>query len=252
MADEDHGQPEVALEVRQQVQDLRADGHVERGGGLVRDDRVRLERHGARDGDALALAAGQLPRQGAQGALGKADELDELIDAPLLLLRGADLVHQQRVAELVVDDHAGVERGRGVLEHDRDDATDLLAQVRRALRDVRPLEVHVTGRGRLQAAHDVCRGGLAAAGLAHDAHGLARHELDGHALDGVNEVRVQDGARAGPERHRDVVEEDDGLLFRGVAHLPHLLCRRNAGPLEVRKKAVLLEVLVGQLGVLVV
>ena len=55
-----HAEP--GANFRQQRQDLRLHGDVERGGRLVRDQQIRLvgERH--RDHDALALAAGQLMR----------------------------------------------------------------------------------------------------------------------------------------------------------------------------------------------
>ena len=56
--------PRSATRSRDQVEDLALDGDVERGGRLVGDQQVGLagERHG--DGDALALAAGELVRIG--------------------------------------------------------------------------------------------------------------------------------------------------------------------------------------------
>ena len=57
----------------QQLEDLRLDGDVERGGRLVGDQQVGLvgERHG--DHHALALAARELMREGAEPLLGLAD-----------------------------------------------------------------------------------------------------------------------------------------------------------------------------------
>ena len=62
VGDEHVGQPELALELLQQVQDLRLDRDVERGDRLVADDEVRLEDERPGDADALALAAGELVR----------------------------------------------------------------------------------------------------------------------------------------------------------------------------------------------
>ena len=64
---------ELALQALQQLQDLRLDGDVERGGRLVGDQQVGLvgERHG--DHDALALAARELMRIGAEPLLGVAE-----------------------------------------------------------------------------------------------------------------------------------------------------------------------------------
>ena len=55
--------PELALELCEQVDDLRLDRDVERRDGLVGDDELGLQRDGARDADALALAAGELVRE---------------------------------------------------------------------------------------------------------------------------------------------------------------------------------------------
>ena len=62
MRDEDVGQVELALEILQQVEDLRLHRDVERRDRLVADDQLRLERERARDADPLALAAGELVR----------------------------------------------------------------------------------------------------------------------------------------------------------------------------------------------
>ena len=60
--DQQHGHAALALQRLQQLEDLRLDGDVERGGRLVGDQQVRLvgQRHG--DHDALALTAGKLVR----------------------------------------------------------------------------------------------------------------------------------------------------------------------------------------------
>ncbi len=72
--------PKRCLQLLQQLQDLRLDGDVERGGGLVGDQQVGLvgERHG--DHHPLALAAGELVRKGVEPllGLGEADEVQQL------------------------------------------------------------------------------------------------------------------------------------------------------------------------------
>ena len=77
--DQQHGHADLALQRLQQLEDLRLDGDVERGGRLVGDQQVGLvgERHG--DHHALALAAGELMRIGVE---------------PLLRLVEADLAQQ--------------------------------------------------------------------------------------------------------------------------------------------------------------
>ena len=65
----------VPPQIGDQIENLPLDGDVERGGRLVGDQQIRLagQRHG--DGDALALAAGELVRIGVDslGGIGKAD-----------------------------------------------------------------------------------------------------------------------------------------------------------------------------------
>ena len=85
VGDEDQRQAEVALEVAQQVEDLRLDRHVERGDRLVGDDQLRLERERARDADALALAAGELVRVAVVVLGVEPDRVHQLLDRALAL-----------------------------------------------------------------------------------------------------------------------------------------------------------------------
>ena len=69
----------------QHLEDLRLDGHVQRGGRLVRDDQVRVVGDRDRDHRALAHAAGELVRERRRALLrvGDADELQQLDRARL-------------------------------------------------------------------------------------------------------------------------------------------------------------------------
>jgi hypothetical protein len=101
-------------ELREQVQDLRLDRDVEGGDRFVGDDDLGLQREGAGDGDALALAAGELVRVLLHEARGEADPLHEFGHAIAGDLRGgADAVDQQRLGERGEDGHARVERRVG-------------------------------------------------------------------------------------------------------------------------------------------
>jgi hypothetical protein len=63
VADEQVGQPELALQVLHQVQDLRLHRDVERRGRLVADQELGVGGQRARDRDALALAAREFVRE---------------------------------------------------------------------------------------------------------------------------------------------------------------------------------------------
>ena len=62
VGDEEVREPELRLEILEQVDDLRLDRDVERGHRLVADDQRGLDGQRPRDPDALALAARELMR----------------------------------------------------------------------------------------------------------------------------------------------------------------------------------------------
>ena len=85
--DEHVGEPEVALEVLEQVQDLGLHRDVERRDGLVADDQLRVHGERAGDADALALAARELVREAVVVLGVQADDVEQLLHAPLVLRR---------------------------------------------------------------------------------------------------------------------------------------------------------------------
>ena len=71
--------PRLAADRREQLQDLRLNGGVERRGRLVGDQQVGISGQRHRDHDALDLAAGELVRIGGEPArrVGNADEIEQ-------------------------------------------------------------------------------------------------------------------------------------------------------------------------------
>ena len=90
--------------------------HVERGHRLVADDHVGAQREGARDADALPLAAGELVRVAVHVVRVEADDLQELLHAGAAAAFGV-AVDRERLADDVADGHPRVQRGVRVL-HD--------------------------------------------------------------------------------------------------------------------------------------
>ena len=66
VGDEHHGEAAVALQVVEEVEDLRLHRHVEGGDGLVADEQGGVEHERPGDADPLALAARDLDRAGAR------------------------------------------------------------------------------------------------------------------------------------------------------------------------------------------
>ena len=71
--DDDERDVELARQVLHQLQDLRLDGDVERGGRFVGDHQLRIAGQPDRDHDALAHAAGELVRILVEPAFGVGD-----------------------------------------------------------------------------------------------------------------------------------------------------------------------------------
>ena len=133
VGDEQHRHAHLALQLLQQLEDLRLDGDVERRRRLVGDQQVRLvgERHG--DHHALALAARKLMREGAEALLrlADADLVQQLEHARAHGLLVHAPVHAQHLAHLLLDGVQRVERRHRLLEDDRDAVAAHGLQLRR-------------------------------------------------------------------------------------------------------------------------
>jgi hypothetical protein len=145
------------------------------------------EREGPRDAHALPLAAGQFARQ----ALAKLAARPYLAAAvrergPALAAVGADAVETKRLLENGADALARIEAGIGVLEHQLNVAPQRPEAAHAGMGDVRPVEAQ-RAFGRLKQADDAARQrGLAAAGFADEAKGLAGHHIEADVIDGVH------------------------------------------------------------------
>ena len=122
VGDEQHRHLVLALELGDEIQDLLLDRDVERGGGLVGDQQLRLARDRHRDHHALLLTSGHLRRVGvdAKRRIRNAD-LREQLDGALASGAPAQAqVQTQRLLELEADGEHRVERRHRLLEDHRD------------------------------------------------------------------------------------------------------------------------------------
>ena len=185
--DEDVGEVERLAQVEEQVQHLRLHRDVERRDRFIQQQQFRAQRERPRDADPLALAAGEAVRVAAQEPDIEADQRHHLLHALKALVRVADLVDHERLADDVVRRHARVERAEGVLEHKLHLAPvgeELGSfQAQHVFRHAVIVEYDRAGvRG--DRAQDHARGGgLAAARLADQAEALARRDREAHVVD---------------------------------------------------------------------
>ncbi len=228
--DQDHRHAEPLPQLVDELQDLVLGGDVQGGGRLVRDEQLGLADQGHGDGDALPHAAAELVRVVLHPLAGlrHAHQPQGLLGLlPRLGLGGAG-VQQQRLGDLRADRHGGVERGERVLEDHADGVAAHVAQDRLGGgRQVGAVEEDAPAGDASpvgQEPEDGQRGhGLAAAGLPHDAEGLARREVEVDAVEGVH------GAGAGGDL--------DVQVFDGQELVGHGGCLSSSGAARRRRRA---------------
>ena len=213
VADEEVGQLVLILQLVQQVDDLRLNGHIQRRDRLVADDKLGVERERTRDADTLALAAGELVRvavlvEGLQAAV-----VHDLVDVIVEFRLRDKVVLTHGLADDLADRHTRGERGERILEDDlhlRAQGAHLLGG---EVVDLLTVEEDLTGGlGVIQAEDGAARGGLTAAGLADETHRRAALQVEGDAVDGLDVAdRVGDHAAFDGEVLLQVVDLQDVL-----------------------------------------
>ncbi len=116
VGDEEIGQPEIVLQILEQIDDLRLNRDVERRDRFVANDEVRLDGEGTRDADALPLPAAELVRI-AIGVVGiKPDDAQQLLHPLLARLALRQAVNRKRLRDDAAHRHTRVERSVGILK----------------------------------------------------------------------------------------------------------------------------------------
>ncbi|CUJ66849.1 Uncharacterised protein [Achromobacter ruhlandii] len=219
--DEQERHAQLALQVQQQVDDLRLDRHVQGRDRFVGDHHLGVQRQGARDADALALAAREFMRI-AVDHLWREAALVHQPAHPLLRRRAAGhAVDQQRFHDGIAHRHARVERGERILEDELDVAPQRLHGAAAQRADVLAVELDRAALALDQLQQRTAGGGLAAAGFAHQRQGLAGIQVEADLLDGVHALLhpaedaagdVEAGGQVAHLQHRTVVAAHGGRL----------------------------------------
>ncbi|MCY1302372.1 hypothetical protein D9M70_520230 [compost metagenome] len=218
MADEQQGDLHFALQVHQEIDDLRLDRHVERGDGLVGDDETRVERERAGDTDALALAAGKRMRIALEVLGRKLDLSQKLGGTGAHDLRRAQLVNPHRIHQRLLDRHARVERGERILEDhlgfaakSREDGARRADQLGSIEADrARPWSIELHDRAGNRR--------LAATGFTDQRQGFARKDIEGDVLHRMHPAGdVAEQPRLQVEARDQVAHRDERAP--GIRHL---------------------------------
>jgi hypothetical protein len=183
MRDEQVGQMQFALQVLQQVDDLRLHRNVERGDRLVADDEGRPQRERACDPDALPLAAGEFVRVTPHRRARQPHQVDRFQRAAPTLRARSDPVDRERLHDGLGDGEPRIERSERVLEHDLHAAAHRPHLALRERRDVDPFEPHRSGARLDQSQQQAAGGRLAAARFADQTERLAARDREIDAVD---------------------------------------------------------------------
>jgi hypothetical protein len=110
VGDKDIRQPELLLQILEQVDDLRLNGNVQSRYGFVQDYQLGIECERPRNADSLALPAGKLVRIPVCMRSVKPDNSQKLCSPPLQFGAFCNPVNQQGLANHLTHGHPRVER----------------------------------------------------------------------------------------------------------------------------------------------
>ena len=196
VGNQQQGGTELFLQLVHQFQHLGLDGHVQGGGGLVRQNQLRRAGDAHGDDHPLLHAAGELVGILVIAGPGDAHHLQHIAGLSPALLLAALFMLVDDLRDLIAHGVDRVQAGHRVLENHRDlAAADLPQTGGLGLEHILALEPDL-------AAHDLARrvrdepqdrqgrGSLAGAGLAHQTQALALSDGQVQAVDGVDHVLV--------------------------------------------------------------
>ena len=217
VGDDDVGEAELALQPRQQVQDLALHGDVETGGRLVRDDELGRECQRAGDADAAGLAAGKLMRIAAGEIRGQADESQQPARLGVETL-ALDPVNGERFGDQRLHREPRAQAGHWILEHHGHLAA-IAGNRSPALEQRLPaVEANAAGLHRHEADDGAAERALARTALADEGEGGAGGDGEGHVEHGIEEaVFHADQARLDRPQQREADVEIADLEERAHA-----------------------------------
>lgn len=180
MGDDNAGDAELALQFEDQfVDDIGADW-IEAGGGFIVEDDFRLKHNGASEGDALALASGEIDGHFPHG-VNEANHAEHLPDALLALRFGHLSMFDEREGDVLGHGH-GIEK-RALLEEESELSANRSQTAFAEIVDALIFEPHFA-EVRLEEGDDVFeQDGLAAAAGPHDDGGLAGGDVEGDSAE---------------------------------------------------------------------
>src|SRR5439155_27078949 len=147
----------LALQLREQINDLRSHANIQSRNRFVSNDELRTQRKRAGNADALPLASAEFVRIALQCRFIKTNGTQQLGNAfatgggPTLSRKARKgcsshrLVNNQRLGDHVFDAHAGIERAEWILKNDLHVGAKLLQFAVRGRRRIGASETNTGG-----------------------------------------------------------------------------------------------------------
>ena len=203
--DEQEREPELTLEIGEEVQDLGLDRDVERGDGLVAHQEARAEGQRPCDPDPLPLAAAERMRVARHVIAGQAHRVEQLAHPRGgRAARGTEVA--KRLADDVADREARIQRRVPVLEHHLHRPPEGAEPPLGDGGDVLALEHDAPPRHRKEAQDQPPHRRLAAAALADEAERLPLVDVERDVVHGTQRT----AARRPGSRHHALDRQERG------------------------------------------
>ncbi|KAF9119809.1 hypothetical protein BGX30_003610 [Mortierella sp. GBA39] len=190
MGDEQVGQPQLLLQVLQQIDDLGLNRYVQRRYGFVGENEPRVQGDRAGDADPLPLPAGELVRIPLRPRWVESHQFQQLADAAADVSGGALplTVHFKRLGDAVADLPARIQRSVRILE----DRLHMLAGgaqfTSSQVRQVLAVKKNRPCRGTLHLEQDPAQRRLTAAGLADQAESFTLADRKADVVHGTDQL----------------------------------------------------------------
>ncbi len=226
--DEQIGQPQLGLQVPQQIDDLCLHRNIQRGHRLVAHYEARMQHQRAGDADALALTAGELVRIAIARPLGQPHQgqhVGHRLARPGVHPRAMD---QQRFGDDVLHRHARVQRAERVLEDDLHGAPLVAQRLALQVADVLAVEQDGAAARLDQPDQQPPERRLATAGFADQAERLAGLDAQRHVVHRAQRQRGAAKHRAGLDRKmfrdRDRLDQHRHDAANSAARMQAAVC----------------------------
>jgi hypothetical protein len=197
VGDEERSDPEVLLQVHEQIEDLRLNAHIERAHRLVGNDEFRLACKRRGDTDALALPARKMRGQAVDQRRVEPHASEEIEHAPVAFGRRTDAEAIERFPYAAANRPARVKAAIGVLEHRLHAAAKFGECGACQTGDISAVETDgaAVRTGKAEDAAPEC--GFPAAALADESQRLAPLDADRHLVERRDGFTVPERAARG-------------------------------------------------------